>query len=122
MPGMLYQVVNRERKLLEAQGRKHAADLAKKNKPRLVLKEIPRTMPAAPEAVLAPAPMPVPEQPAGDKLQTVGLHNVPSSLVDALKAEAKRRSVKGKRVTMTEVALDCFQIGLAELSKQSTES
>ena len=119
MPGMLYQVMNRERALLKAQGRTHVADGAPK--PRLVLKEIPHKMPAVPEAVPEVVPVAAPELPPGEKLQTVGLHNVPSRIVDALKAEAKRRSVKGQKVTMTEVALLCFQVGLAELGEQTVE-
>lgn len=119
MTGMLYQMVNRERALLKHQGRKHPTDAGYK-KPKLVLTEKPALSPTVPVDKPVPAPVEVASAPVPNReFQTVGLHNVPRSLVDALKAEAARRSSKGVRVPLTAVALDCIEIGLAELSKQS---
>jgi hypothetical protein len=122
MTGMLYQTVNRERALLKHQGRKHPTDAGYK-KPKLVLTEKPALSPTVPVDKPVPVPVEVASAPSrapvsNREFQTVGLHNVPRSLVDALKAEAARRSSKGTRVPLTAVALDCIEIGLAALVKQ----
>lgn len=137
MPGFLDQIVDKERQLLRAKGQRHPVDERRKF-PRLVstkkaapiisaeiVSSIPAPTPAEVAVTIVPPPMSEPvlvrmpeaaAEPA-ERLQTVGLHKVPTSLVDALKAEAKRRSVNGKKVSLTEVALQCIRVGLSELMK-----
>lgn len=112
MPGMLYQIINRERQLIEIARRKRESEA--KPKPKLTLKvtSFVTKKPGVEEVETLPDVI------SETQTQTVGLHNVPTGLVNELKSEAKRRSVKGKRVTLTDVALECFQIGLTELRKQ----
>lgn len=108
MPGMLYQVVNRQRALLEKQRRAPAAQPVAKPVLRITVK---------PKEGVAPTPVASGEEPAKalPTHQTVGLHNVPRELVEALKVEAQRRSSKGKKMTLTDVALHCLRVGLLEL-------
>jgi len=120
MPGMLYQIMNKERKLMEITKLKNelTRKQARKQKHLKPIKtaetetvEMVETETMETETLPNTSPR---------DTQTIGLHKVPISLVDELKAEAKRRSTKGKRVTITDIALDCFQIGLAEMTKQNT--
>lgn len=125
MPGMLYQIMNKERVLLKKAGRGHPDDAneqVKPTKPKLILREIP------PRSNFVPNEVPVVNKKNIDvvstqdeKSQTVGLHKVPISVVEALKAEAKRRSINGKKLNMTDISMMCFQIGLKELKKMPIE-
>lgn len=121
MTGMLYQVVNKERALLAKQGRTHSADVGKPqraNRPplRITVKQ-PEVLTAVPPVAVAADPTEKVAVKPSTGLQTVGLHNVPKELVDALKVEAKRRSGHGKRTSMAEIAMHCLRVGLAELQK-----
>lgn len=143
----LYQMVNKERALLAKQGRKHATDAEKPelkvtvksavpqetkapkpNDPKPKTKARPTAKPALKITVKeAVDPITSPSRESASSvpsrgLQTVGLHNVPKELVDRLKAEANRRSSPNKKVSMTDMALACFEIGLAELVKQPNDS
>ena len=116
MSGMLYQVVNKERALLAKQGRQHATDVGTPKPPkavlRLAVKADPIVIPEVPAIETPKAAKPVSD------FQTVGLHNVPKALVDKLKAEAKRLAGPQQRVSMTDVAVRCLELGLTELHKQ----